>query len=164
MRYRVIRHPLVDRDIARIAAFLLEITTPRSVADKIAALDSDVDSLGENPHRGTRRDEMSPGLRAIPSAGNGVIAFEVNEESRVVRILSITWGGADWMKAIAQRAGSNSRIGENRRVNFRAAQPQPGSLFAVSARVCPASVPPCPALLEFPNLAESHQLVHLADR
>ena len=106
MRYRVIRHPLVDRDIARIAAFLLEHTTPGSVAGKIARLDSDASALGENPHRGTRRDEILPGLRAIPSAGKGVIAFDVDDEARVVRILSVTWAGADWMGRVAGRAGS----------------------------------------------------------
>ena len=106
MRYRVIRHPLVDRDIARIAAFLLEHTTLRSVAEKIAALDADVNGLGEHPRRGTRRDEILSGLRAIPSAGRGVIAFQVKEESRVVRVLSITWGGADWMRRIVERAVS----------------------------------------------------------
>ena len=106
MRYRVIRHPLVDRDIARIATFLLEYTTPRSVADKIARLDSDTSALGRNPHRGSRRDDILPGLRAIPGAGKGVIAFEVDEATRVVRILSVTWAGADWMGAVAVRAGS----------------------------------------------------------
>ena len=80
MRYRIIRHPLVDRDIARIAAFLLEHTTLQSVSQKIAALDADVNGLGEHPHRGTRRDEILSGLRAIPSAGRGVIAFQVKEE------------------------------------------------------------------------------------
>ena len=105
MRYRVIRHPLVDRDIARIAAFLLEYTTPRSVADKVARIDSDTCALGQNPHRGSRRDDILPGLRAIPSAGKGVIAFDVDEEARVVRILSVTWAGADWMGRVAGRAG-----------------------------------------------------------
>ena len=103
-RFKVVRHPLVDRDIARIVAFLLEFTTPRSVARKIAALDADVDALEENPCRGIRRDEISLGLRAIPSAGKGVIAFDVREDARTVRILSITWGGADWMGKIAARA------------------------------------------------------------
>ena len=106
MRYRVIRHTLVNRDIARIAAFLLEYTTPGSVGDKIARLDSDASALGENPHRGTRRDDILPGLRAIPSAGQGVIAFHVDEEARVVRILSVTWAGAHWMGGVAGRAGS----------------------------------------------------------
>ena len=103
-RFRVVRHPLVARDISRIASFLLEHTTPRSVAAKIATLDADVDALAENPWRGTRRDEISPGLRTIPSAGNGVIGFEVREDARTVRILSITWGGFDWLGRVTSRA------------------------------------------------------------
>lgn len=102
-RFRVVRHPLVDRDIARIAAFLLEHTTVHSVLEKMAALDADVSALAENPYRGTRRDEISPGLRAIPSAGRRVIAFEVREDIRTVRILSITWGGAGWLGKIGVR-------------------------------------------------------------
>ena len=103
-RFRVVRHPLVDRDIARVATFLLQRTTPRSVAGKLAALDADVNSLEENPCHGTERNEIASGLRAIPSAGKGVIAFEVREDTRIVRILSITWGGADWMGMIARRS------------------------------------------------------------
>lgn len=103
-RFRLTRHRLVERDVARIAEYLLEHTTPQSVASTIAALESDADALGRNPYRGTRRDEISPGLRAIPSAGKGVIAFEVREETRTVRILSITCGGFDWLGRIAERA------------------------------------------------------------
>ena len=102
-RFRLVRHPLVDRDIARIAAFLLGHATPRSAREKMAALDADVNALAENPYRGTRRDEISPGLRAIPSAGRGVIAFEIREDLRTVRILSNTWGGADWQGKIGRR-------------------------------------------------------------
>ena len=105
-RFRVVRHPLVDRDIARIATFLLQRTTPRSVARKLAALNADVNSLGENPYRGTERNEILSGLRAVPSTGKGVIAIVVREDTRTVRILCITWGGADWMGMIARRSRS----------------------------------------------------------
>ena len=103
-RFRVIRHRLVERDVARVVGYLLEHTTPQSVARTIAALEADADALGRNPYRGTRRDEIAHGLRAIPSAGKGVIAFEVREETRTVRILSITWGGFDWLGRVAERA------------------------------------------------------------
>ena len=66
--------------------------------------DADAGALGGNPCRGTRRDEISPGLRVIPGAGKGVVAFDVKEDTRTVRILSITWGGADWMGTVAGRA------------------------------------------------------------
>ncbi len=80
--------------------------TPRSVARKLAALDADVNALGENPYRGTERNGILSGLRAIPSAGKGIIAFEVREDTRTVRVLSISWGGADWMGMIARRSRS----------------------------------------------------------
>ena len=70
-RFRVVRHPLVDRDIARIAAFLLEHTTVRSVLEKMAALDADVSALAENPYRGTRRDEISPRPARNSERGQG---------------------------------------------------------------------------------------------
>ena len=105
-RLRVVRHPLVDRDIARVATFLLQRTTPRSASRKLAALDADVNALGEDPYRGTVRIEIAPSLRAIPSAGRGVIAFEVRDDTHTVRVLSITWGGADWMGMIARRSRS----------------------------------------------------------
>lgn len=102
--FRVIRHRLVERDVTRIAGYLLGHTTPRSVARTIAGIEADADGLARNPYRGTRRDEISPGLRAIPSAGKSVIAFEVREETQTVRILSITWGGFDWLGRIVERA------------------------------------------------------------
>ena len=61
-------------------------------------------SLRRYPWRGTRRDEISAGLRATPSAGKGVIAFEVREHARTVRILSIAWGGFDWLGRVTSRA------------------------------------------------------------
>ena len=110
-RFRVVRHPLVARDISRIASFLLEHTTPRSVAEKLSVLDEDASSLAENPYRGTRRDEIAPGLRAIPSAGKGVIAFEVREDTHTVRILSIAWGEFNWLRRVVDRARHQDRPG-----------------------------------------------------
>ncbi len=95
--YRVIRHPLVDRDLERIALFLLDYTTLESVAVKLDSMESDISALAANPYRGTKHDEIHPCLRDLPSAKNGVIAFEVNAQTRTVRVLSVTWGGADWM-------------------------------------------------------------------
>ena len=48
-QFRLTRHRLAERDIARIAAYLLEHTTPQSVTGTIAALESDAEALGRNP-------------------------------------------------------------------------------------------------------------------
>ena len=102
--YRVLRHPLVRRDLKRINNFLLDYTTRDSVAAKLAWLERDIFRLAERPHRGTRYDDILPTLRAVPSSDKGVIAFTVDDEARIVRILCVTWGGANWMATVGDRA------------------------------------------------------------
>lgn len=94
--FRLERHPLVERDIIRIAEFLLNYTTAESVEAKLAQMDRDVEALRENPFRGTRHGDILHGLRAIPSADKGVIAFQVIEDRQLVRILAVSWAGGNW--------------------------------------------------------------------
>lgn len=51
--------------------------------------------LALTPGKGTIRDEIAPGLRAIPAAGRGVIAFVVDEIRCEVRVLAIGCAGSD---------------------------------------------------------------------
>lgn len=101
--YQLERHPLVERDIARIVRFLLTYTTPQSVEAKLVQMDTDVNMLRENPFRGTRHEDIVPGLRAIPSVGKGVIAFQVIPDRHLVRILAISWAGGNWQGWTASR-------------------------------------------------------------
>ena len=54
----------------------------------------------------TERNEITPGLRAIPSGGKGVIAFEVREDTRTVRVPfhNVGWSGLDGYDREAQAA------------------------------------------------------------
>jgi plasmid stabilization system protein ParE len=54
-------------------------------------------SLGQTPHRGSLRDEIMPGLRAIPAGRRGVIVFTVDDAAREVFVHVIAHGGADWI-------------------------------------------------------------------
>jgi plasmid stabilization system protein ParE len=102
--YRVDYHPLVERDLERIALFLLDYTTLASVAGKLFRVRTDMRALAIRPHRGTRYDDILPELRAVPSSDKGVIAFTVDEDTRIVRVLCVTWGGANWMATVGDRA------------------------------------------------------------
>ncbi len=104
MNWCVVFHPEVRDDLKAIAR-LLEGYAGREVAlRKLGEIEAAARSLGKNPHRGTRRDEVAPGLRAIPAGRRGVIAFGVDERERVVLIYAITYGGADWVgRARARR-------------------------------------------------------------
>ena len=48
------------------------------------------------PHRGTRRDDVRPGLRVTNFKGSAVIAFAVDDAAKTVTIIGIYYGGQDY--------------------------------------------------------------------
>lgn len=50
------------------------------------------------PHRGTRRDDIRPGLRITNYKGRTVIAFDVDAE--LVSIIGVFYGGQDYETAL----------------------------------------------------------------
>lgn len=72
---------------------------------KLGEIERSFRRLGENPHIGSIRNEIHPGLRAIPTARKGVIAFVVDDEAKAVFIVSVTYAGADWFATVANRVG-----------------------------------------------------------
>jgi len=57
------------------------------------------ESLATFPHRGIRRDDLSPGLRVTNHAGNAVIAFHPNRCTATVSILGVYYGGRSYEAA-----------------------------------------------------------------
>ena len=49
------------------------------------------DRLATSPHRGTRRDDLSPGLRIVGFRRRVTIAFSITDEA--VEILGVFYGG-----------------------------------------------------------------------
>lgn len=56
------------------------------------------------PHRGTRRDDVRPGLRITHFKHRAVIAFEVDDGVRLVAILGVFYGGRDYERALGEDA------------------------------------------------------------
>jgi toxin ParE1/3/4 len=50
------------------------------------------------PHRGTRRDDIRPGLRITHYQGRAIIAFAVEAEQ--VSIIGVFYGGQDYEGAL----------------------------------------------------------------
>ncbi len=48
------------------------------------------------PQRGTRRDDVRPGLRVTNYKGSAVIAFAVDDAAMVVSIIGVYYGGQDY--------------------------------------------------------------------
>lgn len=105
MNYRIRFHPLVARDLDAIAQWILHYAGPDSAARKLAEIEATIAALKDTPHKGSLRDEIAPGLRAIPAERKAVIAFVVDDDVGEVLIYAITYGGADW----AMRSSARSR-------------------------------------------------------
>ena len=105
MSYRIRYHPLVARDLDAIAHWILDYAGSDAAARKLAEIEAAIVTLKTTPHKGSLRDEIAPGLRAIPAGRKAVIAFAVDDDAGEVLIYAVTYGGADW----AMRSSARGR-------------------------------------------------------
>lgn len=105
MNYRIRFHPLVARDLDAIAHWILDYAGPDSAARKLAEIEAAIAALKETPHKGSLRDDIVAGLRAIPVGRKAVIAFVVDDAAAEVLVYAVSYGGADW----AMRSSARSR-------------------------------------------------------
>lgn len=108
MIYRIRFHRLAERDLDTIAGWIIDHAGAEVAYRKLTEIKQAISNLAFLPHRGSIRDDILPGLRAIPAARRGVIAFTVDDAAAEVHILTVTYGGADW----AGRARSRTPQGE----------------------------------------------------
>ena len=95
--YRVEEKPDVLLDYIAITDHIERWTGDRHLADRtVDAIRTYIKSFPERPHRGTKRNDLRPGLRIVPFKRRTAIAFEVDEERRVVTILRVFYGGQDY--------------------------------------------------------------------
>ena len=104
MTYRIRLHPLVARDLDAIAHWILDYAGPDAAARKLGEIEAAIATLKATPHKGSLRDEIAPGLRAIPAGRKAVIAFVVDDDQREVLIYAVTYGGADWTMRSSARS------------------------------------------------------------
>ncbi len=97
MTYHVRFHPLVARDLEAIARWIIDYAGSETAHRKLAEIEQEIASLARTPHRGSIRDEIAPGLRAIPAARRAVIAFTVDDDAEEVHIHCVTHSGTDWV-------------------------------------------------------------------
>ena len=97
MTYRVRFHPLVARDLEAIAQWIIDFAGSEAAHRKLEEIEREIASLARMPHRGSVRDEIAPGLRAIPAGRRAVIAFTVDDYAKEVHIHCVTYSGADWV-------------------------------------------------------------------
>jgi toxin ParE1/3/4 len=104
MRYKVTRHEQVRFDAAAILDFVGNFAGYKIGHQKVAEISRTISRLGEFPHIGSPREEVIPHLRIVPSAGNqATICFTVNDVTRTIKIICITYAGQDWQMIARER-------------------------------------------------------------
>ena len=103
MSHRIRFHPLVERDLDEMTNWIIDFAGSEAAGRRLAEIRETTASLADVPHRGSLRNEIAPGLRAIPAGRRAVVSFMVDDEAREVHIHAVTYGGADWAARIRTR-------------------------------------------------------------
>lgn len=103
MSYRIRLHPAVAGNLDAIARWIVEHAGPDAAERRLAEIEATLASLHDTPHKGSIRDEIAPGLRAIPAGRRAVVAFTVDDAAREVLIYAVSYAGADWIARATTR-------------------------------------------------------------
>ena len=103
MSYRIRFHPAVADDLDAITHWLIDYAGPQSAARRLDEIEATIASLADLPHKGSRRDEIAPGLRAIPAGRKAVVAFTVDDATRTVFVHVVGYAGSNWSQRTSSR-------------------------------------------------------------
>lgn len=94
MMHSVIYSPEAEAQLVALYFHIAAAASPEIAARYTGAIVKQCESLKTFPLRGTRRDDIRPGLRVFGFRRRVSIAFEVTAD--VVTILGIFYGGQDF--------------------------------------------------------------------
>lgn len=98
MTYRVVFSPESEQQLAALYRYIAAAASPTTAARYVNAIIDYCESLQTSPLRGTRRDDIRPGLRVTNYKGRAVIAFDVDGEQ--VSIIGVFYGGQNFETAL----------------------------------------------------------------
>ena len=105
MSYRVIFSPEAEEQLAALYGYIAAAASPSIAARYTEAIVSYCESLRASPHRGTKRDDVRPGLRITNYKKRAVIAFAVDAEQ--VSIIGVFYGGQDYETILEDESGDS---------------------------------------------------------
>jgi plasmid stabilization system protein ParE len=98
--YHVVFTPEAENQLVSLYEYIAEHGSPVLAARYTDAVVAYCEGFATLPHRGTRRDDVRPGLRITNYKGRAVIAIEVNEATDTVAILGVFYGGRDYERIL----------------------------------------------------------------
>ena len=94
--YTVVFATEAESQLAELYRYIANTGAPLNALRYTEAIVAYSEELATFPHRGTRRDDVRPGLRVTNYEGRAVIAFAVDDAARRVTILGVYYGGRDY--------------------------------------------------------------------
>jgi toxin ParE1/3/4 len=96
--------PEAQDDLVELYEYIAEHGSPMAAQRYTDAIVTYCESFASFAHRGTRRDDIRPGLRITNYRRRTVIAFEVDDAKGQVSILGVFYGGRDYERALGDAA------------------------------------------------------------
>lgn len=94
MQYLVVFTPEAQEQLTALYRYIATAASPLIAERYTSAIVTYCEGLQSFPHRGTRRDDIRPGLRITNYKKRVVIAFDVDAER--VSIIGVFYGGQDF--------------------------------------------------------------------
>lgn len=104
--------PEAEDNLISLYAYIAEHGSPVVAERYTSAIVAYCESMVTFPHRGTRRDDIRPGLRITNYKRRAVIAFEIDDAAAVVSILGVFYGGRDYERALGDDVDWDDEAGE----------------------------------------------------
>jgi len=95
--------PEAEADLIRLYEYIAEDSGATIAARYIERIEAACLALADFPERGTRRDDLLPGLRTIGFERRATIAFRVRQKR--VEIVTIAYGGRDFESSLKRDQG-----------------------------------------------------------
>lgn len=105
MSFRVIFTPEAEEQLLDLYRYIAAAASPDIAARYTDAIVTYCESLRTFPHRGTKRDDVRPGLRITNYRKRAVIAFDVQAET--VSIIGVFYGGQDYENILQDDSDEN---------------------------------------------------------
>ncbi|WP_375414506.1 type II toxin-antitoxin system RelE/ParE family toxin [uncultured Bradyrhizobium sp.] len=94
MTLKLVFRPQAETDLRRLYRYIAETSGLGIAGDYIDRIESACMALATFPNRGTKRDDLAPGLRTIAFERRVTIAYHVLKTR--VEIVTIAYGGRDF--------------------------------------------------------------------
>lgn len=94
MPYQIVFTPEALEQLEALYSYIAVAAAPDVAHRYTNAIVTYCEGLQNSPLRGTRRDDIRPGLRITNYKGRAVIAFDVSDER--VSIIGVFYGGQDY--------------------------------------------------------------------